>query len=551
MRLKNILCFAAFSLFLNVQAQDLKILVDKKGKIGYADMNGNEVIRCQYDSGQPFKNGTAIVTKAEKNGIIDVTGKVLLPLKFTQITPWTDELYMVKDGKKIGLADHSGKLVLPPIYSHISKLNCYGKAFIALGGKSTSNDKKTYMANAKYGIIDAKGHILIDAKYKGLYEFTYDGTNKYPYYEGKRLEFSYHNTVDTLVTDCSYLGFSENGSNIYGAGIMDDNGKELLKTNLYDFVMQPQSGMVRYYIIKKKETLCGYHELSTGKSFQATQFNSHINDIKFWSHGDFIGDIAPVNGKTWSFINKNGFILRTGFSSLKHGRISNLWAAKNNQNKWEIFDNANINVDVLCGYEDINFPNNEGDKEVFSVKKDEKYGVIDRDGKVIVPFEYEQISANIYDVLLTKKDGKWGMLSVDGTVIIPMEYKDVVSPGERNAQHFWVKKSDSLWYHYNYPEKILSKTGYSIVNNFVDQYAFVLPKGMKDGTYINIINVNDEDMFGQLVPFTHAKEIRRELKKHQSEQLTQNEKKILLLDVTKGSRSYKLNSIISETEWDY
>ena len=293
MKLKALLCLVAYLLSVNVQGQDLKILVNKKGKVGYADQQGSEVIKCQYDSGQPFRDGVAIVTKSGKTGIIDATGKVLLPLKYTQIMSWNDELYLIKDGKKMGLADHQGKVVLPVNYSHVSKPNSYGKALIAQGGKAASNEKKTYMANAKYGIIDSKGNTT--SKVYGTSTPT---------------------TTSTLLTDCSWLGFSNNGNNIYNAGIMDGNGKELVKAGLYYFVMQPQSDMVRYYISKKKETLCGYHHLSTGNGFQAAVFDSSIDNINFWTHGDFIGDIAPVNGTSWSFIDKDGKTLRTGYTSL-------------------------------------------------------------------------------------------------------------------------------------------------------------------------------------------------------------------------------------------
>ena len=142
MRLKNLLCLGFFALSVNVQAQDLKILVNNKGKVGYADQQGNEVIKCQYESGQPFKNGVAIVTKSGKNGIIDTKGNILLPLKYSQILKWNENLYLIKDGKTMGLADHYGKIILPVSYSHISKPNCYGKALIAQGGKATPNEKR-------------------------------------------------------------------------------------------------------------------------------------------------------------------------------------------------------------------------------------------------------------------------------------------------------------------------------------------------------------------------------------------------------------------------
>lgn len=580
MRLNKLLCLAALVLSMNVQSQELKILVNKKGKIGYADQNGNEVIKCQYESAQPFNNGIAIVTKSGKSGIIDATGKVLLPLKYTQIQTWNKELFIIKAGKKIGLADHQGKVVLPANYSHISRPNCYGKALIAVGGKATANEKKTYMANAKYGIINTRGNILVDPKYKGLYEFSFDGSNKYPYYEGKRLEYSYHNTVDTLVTDCSYLGFSGNGFSIYNAGIMDGNGKELMKAGLYYFVMQPQSNMVRYYIVKKKQTLCGYHNLNTGKGFQAAKFDSHIDNINYWTHGDFVSDIAPVNGISWSFINKSGTMLRSGYSQLKHSSTTGLWAAKNSSEKWDVFDDTNNGVDVLSGFGDINFPSKEGDQEVFSVMKDGKYGCVNRSGEVVVPFEYEHAMSNTYDVIAVKKDGKWGALSSNNTQLIPTNYAGLCLPSERNARHFWVMKDDSLYYHLNISTKKMSSVGYKVVYNFDKELACVVPQGMKvedsqinraqmyapntakatidaldmskhTGAFVNIINANDEMVFDLPVSTMYMDVIRKEIERRGGNQLSATEKKNLLLNVTRENRSYDLKATLGEDEWNY
>lgn len=580
MRLYKLLCLASILLATNVQAQDLKILVNKKGKIGFADQNGNEVIKCQYESAQPFSDGIAIVTKSGKSGIIDASGKVILPLKYTQILSWNSELYLIKDGKKVGLADHRGKVVLPVNYSHISKPNCYGKALVAQGGKPTANEKKTYMANAKYGIIDIHGNILVTPKYKGLYEFSYDGKDMFPYYEGKRLEYSYHNTVDTLITDCSYLGFSGNGFSIYNAGIMDGNGKELLKAGLYYFVMQPQSNMVRYYIVKKKQTLCGYHNLNTGKGFQVAKFDKAIGDINFWSHGDFIGDIAPVNGDSWSFIDKTGKSLRTGYTSLKHSMTTGLWAAKNGSDTWDVFNDSNNDISSLSGYSDIAFPANQGDKEIFSVMKDGKYGCVTRSGDTVVPFEYEQALGNTYDVVAVKKNGKWGLISANNKSLIPTEYANLMLPSEREAKHVWVMKSDSLYYHMNLSTNRLSSTGYKAVSNFVNGIAHVAPLGMKvDDTQVNraqmfapntskatldtldmakstgafgyLLNTEDVLLVDFPVSTMYKNYIIKEIEKRGGRALTETEKKNVLLEATRENRSYDLKSTLSEDEWNY
>ena len=565
---------------MNVQAQDLKILVNKKGKVGFADQNGNEVIPCQYESAQPFSNGVAIVTKSGKYGIINASGKVLLPLKYTQILTWTKDIYLIKDGKKMGLAEHNGQIVLPAKYSHISKPNCYGKALIALGGKATAEEKKTYMANAKYGIIDVKGNILVNPNYKGLYEFSYDGTNKDPYYEGKRLEYNYHFTVDTLLTDCSYLGFSGNGSSIYKAGIIDGYGKEILKAGLYHFVMLPQSNMVRYYDVKKKQTLCGYHNLNTGKGFQVARFNKAIGDLGFWSHGDFIGDIAPVNGDIWSFIDKEGKVLRSGYTLLKHSQTTGLWAAKNSTGKWDVFDDLNNDITSLSGFSDIYFPAHHGDKEIFSVMKNGKYGCIKRSGEEAIPFDYDQALGNTYGVIAVKKDGKWGYISEDNTILTPTEYEDVMLPSERNTMHLWVKKPNSLYYHLNLTTNKLSEMGYKAVQNFANGIALVTPPDMKVAdTQINRAQVYSPDTpkamldslditkytdsFGYLlntedvlvmdfpVSTMYKDTIIKDIEKRGSRPLSEMEKKNILLEATRANRSYDLKSTISEDEWNY
>lgn len=580
MKLNKLLCLAAVVLAVNVQAQDLRIHVNDKGKVGFVDQAGNEVIKCQYESALPFSDGTAIVTKSGKSGIIDISGSVVLPLKYNQILPWNKELYLIKAGKKVGIANHKGEIVLPANYSFISKLNCYDRALIALGGKATANDKKTYMANAKYGIIDASGNILVSPKYKGLYEFTYDGTNIYPYYEGKCLAYSYHNTIDTLVSDCSYLGFSGSGNRVYFSGVMDGHGNELLAPGLFYFVMQPQNGMVRYYDVKKKETLCGYYNLDTNKSFQVATFNTIIRAINFWTHGDFIGDIAPVNGTSWSFIDKNGNVLRSGYSSIKHNQATELWAARNSSNTWDVFNDSNNDVASLSGYSNINFPFNEGDKEVFSVQKEDKYGCIKRDGSIVVPFEYEMAIGNTFDVIAVKKSGKWGLITADNTNLIPVEYTDVLLPSERYTQHLWVMKDDSLYYHMNLTTKRLSSTGYKVVHNFANGLAYVVPVGMKvddtqvnraqmfapntpkmnidsldmsksTGAFVNIIDIDDNIVFDLPVSTLYMSTVKNELENRGGRKMSEVEKKNLLLDITRENRSYDLKSTLSEEEWNY
>lgn len=111
MKLNKLLCLTIVFFATVVKAQDLKISVNEKGKVGFVDAQGNEVIKCQYEGAYPFENGYAIVSKSDKYGIIDATGKVVLSLKYDNISKWND-LYLIKNGKDLGLASTSGEIVL-------------------------------------------------------------------------------------------------------------------------------------------------------------------------------------------------------------------------------------------------------------------------------------------------------------------------------------------------------------------------------------------------------------------------------------------------------
>lgn len=581
MKFKRVLlCLLCLQLVSITQAQDLKVIVNKKGKIGFVDSQGNEIVKCVYDNVLPFNNGVAIVSKSDKFGLLDIDGNLILPVKYSQITSWTNDLYLIKSGKKMGLCNNRGEIVLPVKYSHISKLNTYGKALIALGGKATKSEEGTYMFNAKYGIIDADGKILINPVYKGLYEFSFDAKGVNPLYEGMRLAYSYHYTKDTLVTDCSYMGFSKDALKINKSGLIDANGNVLLEAKVYDIIMKPSGNMLRYYITKKKNTICGYYNIDAKEDLVVADFKTAYGNMNYWSHGDFNGDIAPVNGSNWSFIDKKGKVLRSGYNSIIHSSNSSLWAAKTSSDTWDVFDEKNNIVNHLSGFSSIDFPANKNDKEIFNVKKNGKCGCVNRNGDIIIPIEYDDVIKNSFDFVPVKKNGKWGILSADNEIVVPIEYEDIVLPKMYGLKHFWVKKSNGLYYHYNLITKQLSGVGYKGVTNFNDGYSFVIPNSIrvednqvnnsqyfhpntpnatiknlnKSESNINfgyVVDENDNCVFDLPVSEIYYEAIKDELIKLGGRIPTSNEKKRILLEITKTNRSYGLDSLISEDDWDY
>ena len=66
------------------------------------------------------------------------------------------------------------------------------------------------------------------------------------------------------------------------------------------------------------------------------------------------------------------------------------------------------------------FPNN----TLFTAKNDEKYGLVNKDGTLVVQYQYDDITEqNEYGFVAVKKDGKWGVMDVTGNIVIAPTYK--------------------------------------------------------------------------------------------------------------------------------
>ena len=82
---------------------------------------------------------------------------------------------------------------------------------------------------------------------------------------------------------------------------------------------------------------------------------------------------------------------------------------------------------ILTGYEQI-----EALENVLRIKKNGKYGLIDLNGKELLPAEYDEITVleGIENSLIIKKDGKVGLVNDTGSVIIDANYKEIKGLGD-------------------------------------------------------------------------------------------------------------------------
>ena len=72
------LCASAIGAY----AQSLTVHCNDKGKYGYVDENGKEVVKCQYDLTEKFENGFGKILKGDKHGYVNEKGKVIIQPKY-------------------------------------------------------------------------------------------------------------------------------------------------------------------------------------------------------------------------------------------------------------------------------------------------------------------------------------------------------------------------------------------------------------------------------------------------------------------------------------
>ena len=83
------------------------------------------------------------------------------------------------------------------------------------------------------------------------------------------------------------------------------------------------------------------------------------------------------------------------------------------------------------------------EKSVLKYVDDNKYGLIDFNGKVIVKPNYDEINSFDYNegLLLVKKDGKYGIININGVTVINTEYDKIDSDGYYEDNETKSKKS--------------------------------------------------------------------------------------------------------------
>lgn len=161
--------------------------IKRKGKWGFMNRNGQEVIHCIYDSNAQFKNGKAIIKYYGANGIIDPQGNWIVKPIYENITGYSFNFFIYKENGTYYLKNYQNELIYFSNHKLIFKgetiyeVRASKKNEISAVGTLVKIDTvlaedphhwRIIKVGEKYGFEDVNGLLKITYRYDSLKPFT-------------------------------------------------------------------------------------------------------------------------------------------------------------------------------------------------------------------------------------------------------------------------------------------------------------------------------------------------------------------------------------------
>ena len=611
-----LLVAGALSLNTSLYAQNLYPAANDKGKFGYVDENGKKVISYSYKEAYPFEEGMAKVRKGDKYGFINPKGKAIGKIKYTVILPFTGSYCRVavggsyKDGilkgEKWGFLNKRGEEILPPEYDEIGEFED-GVAFIRKGDKygiinenidimlepkqaavgtfdrfgycwfaaSGKVNKKTgKLEKGKYGLLDRDGRIVIEPKYaligyfyksrikgaKNVHEYDAAGSAVFNRYSLEKPLSRLYNPENFLkcalsacktedaadstrtgfkmldiLTDSTYFIFSKSGNRY---GLMDTQGDILIEEKKFDIINCPSDGISLVGKVRRKQTHYGFYNLESGylKEFE--------DDVNLYSYKDGLGKVENKNDFSTYFVDKSGNRVTDTYGFATHFDGGRCIVQDRTSGKWGVIDTQGKAL-LPLEYDDIHQEYREG---ALGVCKAGNWGFVDMDGKSIIPMAYNKVTyyqngwAGAMD-----KDGKWGMIDKNNQTVVSFNWEDILPSTVPQPELLWVKKAGT-WQCYNCTKRdIAFQGGFERAWNFEDGQAVVQENGL-----FGVVDTQGDIIVPcRLNNYFKVKDVLGYMKQTGQKKLAEIDVYRLNLRGDETVNSFEITSKIPDEMWDY
>lgn len=430
--------------------------IQKNQVYGFLNETGQEVVIPQYDYAEAFNHGKALVKKfywyfIDANGnesevlknVVEAkayqvgksiakfgNGKMALidndfdvsakPIsqEFDEISVLNNTRLIIKSNNKYGLMDIEGRILLNLEYDKIKKI-------------SESDEWMIIEKNKKQGLVDVSGEAFIKADYDKIETFSILSVGDKTFLnllatneKGVRLiEIGNRQISDTYqkIEEFNQFGLAkvfkkENGDNF---GYIDFTGKEIIQSVYTDIGQFSRFGLVIANNSKKESTLFDYKgnvilPVAAGVSVS-------VSDSLFAPNVLIIRLSASNNLTRFHLLDKKAMKILTHETYEGVGRFGNYFMFQKD-NKWGLME-RNGQEFLKPQYEDFLFES----ENIIGVKyANEKFGYIDKKGKIKGTFDYQTITPFQNGLaVVSKGNGKTGVINSFNAKIIPLVFKNI------------------------------------------------------------------------------------------------------------------------------
>ena len=333
--------------------------VKKDGKYGVINLDGKEVVACEYDDITALKGVTnsLVTTKDGKKGLVDNTGSVIIDNNYKDIKALTDRYedgYVVQDtSEKFGVINYNKKVALECKYDLVKNV--------------IGNSSYVVKENGVLKVVNNEGQTYLEDKYTDIKDIN-DG-----------------------------IAIVKQGNSY---GLVSLTGEEKVKISYQDLTYL----FSNYYIAKKDNK---YGIINTNNE---TIIDFNYTNLVYRKTADFIEGVKTA--EETDLINRDMQIKATGIVSEVNTEKGYLKVRVNNEYKYYNFKFEEKKAsDILKS------------NTLFLSKKDGKYGFVNKDNVVVVNYIYDDATEqNEYGFSAVKKNGVWGVIDQKGNVIVEPKY---------------------------------------------------------------------------------------------------------------------------------
>lgn len=479
-------------------AQTIVPQANDKGKWGFVDADGKEVIKPTYTAVEESPDGAWLVAEGgkmkdgvlegEKWGVLDASGKLLIKPEYNEIGVMQNGLVQLEKGGKKGFADAKWEIVIPVKFDFVGTPNEQGFVWVNQGGKFEKGSTTTFQGG-KFGVYRADGKEIVPAK------FTSVGTM-----DSKEVKYDQHKIV-TAKSDFQRLtyeagahlklapaaielrdgykmpntvGFAvSNKKNVAENGVYSPEGELLVKPGQFKTVCYPTEG---WALATTKKNVVAFVDVKTGKATEMSNLKNaycfkdgytecadktgkwRFYDTALKPVGDTYNWISPRNG-TYYIVNKSG-----EFSLLNAADLS------------PVFSGAELIFPAAYGY------------MAYKDKASAKWGYLDANtGQVAKQPVYDHAFSFMHGTSLVASEGKWGAIDTDLNEHVAPVWKSVVFPNSDGFGYLWVETNGDTGNNYALIDWQTGKetipATYTNVNNFIPTAQGEMATVEKDGKW--------------------------------------------------------------------